>query len=164
MSQKIVHFGNAQLLTGPALARYNAMSVAEKFEATGKNNGAACFVSEARDFDGDERTEYLMAHRFDFEISLLIAGVKTTTKRKMMSKCRQGFSHEMGDFGGGDFWFKTKYGTPGSDLMKLADSGNVSSRNFVTEVRYGDYDKDDDIDVAVKIDSGAVYLFSNLTK
>jgi len=37
-------------------------------------------------------------------------------------------------------------------------------KNFVTEIRCGDFDKDGDIDVAVKIDSGAVYLFPNLTK
>jgi len=49
------------------------------------------------------------------------------------------------------------------DGATILDAWNLGSKK-VLEVRYGDIDKDGDIDIAVKLTDGAIYVFHNLSK
>lgn len=74
-------------------------------------------------------------------------------------------------------WCPTKYFGPfrqfrcydpktplGSDNPKYMINWAIPPDVKVTEVRYGDIDRDGDIDIAVKLTDGAIYVFHNLSK
>lgn len=157
MSVRTVKFGEARPLAGEQLKQYKTMQKAERFENA---QGDFCSVSTTFDFDGDGKTEYLVADKLYGPLTAFF-GYGQEKKDRLMPACRTGKSlinRPKGLVNDVQLISLTQ------ELHALVDKKAISMENFVTEIRCGDFDKDGDIDVAVKIDSGAVYLFPNLTK